>query len=103
MSRTFVVDQDVNATTFTSDTTDVGEGTEISYKLSGGGAFDLVLHFYESRDASNEVATTTVSSGDGSVIDGTVELFTDYVEVEVVDQSGASNTVTGATRVKGAN
>lgn len=89
----FTVNQDVNASAFTSSETEITRCDTIGYGLSGAGAFTLSVKF---TDGSGTVLySEDYSSSDGSKITGELTTVTKNVIVEVTDDSGSGNTVTG--------
>lgn len=94
----FAVNQDVNSSAFDSGQTDVGAAEDLAYRFSGDGAFDLVVDFYNQGGTS--IDTQTISSSDGSEINGKLKCTTNNVQVQVNDQSGASNSVSGSAKAR---
>lgn len=95
--KDFNVNQDVNASDFTSGEVDITRCESIYYGLSGTGDFDLKIEF---TDGSGTVLdTVTINSSDGSEISGSENVISKNVQITVTDTSASSNTVTGSIYV----
>lgn len=96
--KEFVVNQDVNASSYDSGEVSVGGSESLDYEYSGGGAFDLVIT--QTDGSGTTIKSNTVSSTDGSAVSGSETLYTRNVQVQVNDTSAAANTVTGSGKTR---
>lgn len=93
----FDINQDVNASSYTSNQTELRVGKELSYGLSGAGGFTLTVKWV--NGLGTVLFTETDSSSDGSAISGNFSKKSDNVIIEITDDSGATNTVQGTVNI----